>query len=162
VTDAKPTSNTKNSGAKAMIDIEKTHKTRSGCPVRILCTDRDHPNRPVVALAMEGGQEIVVCLTSEGKIDDNDEREWDLLEVTEWDSYEVDEVVMVRGMRDVDAIVETDWWPRYFAGVGDNNKPRAWHDGKTSLTSGGMTTEWEECRRPKDGELKQWTKPRLN
>ena len=33
--------------------------TRAGCKVRILCTDRNHPTRPIIALAqIDGGENI--------------------------------------------------------------------------------------------------------
>lgn len=33
--------------------------TRAGCKVRILCTDRNHPTRPIIALVqIDGGENI--------------------------------------------------------------------------------------------------------
>lgn len=55
-------------GQKA-VDLTKPVQTRSGCPVRILCTDRKGGDFPVAALLMTAdGSESYQSYTAEGRV----------------------------------------------------------------------------------------------
>ena len=66
-----------------MIDINKKYKTRDGCDVRILCTDKVSKKFPVVALVRLAEYEEVRTYTKEGSHLSNYESESDLIEVKE-------------------------------------------------------------------------------
>ena len=73
----------------------------------------------------------------------------DLIEVTPYDDFKVDEPVMVRNGRD-------KWLRRYFAGVSSNNKPMVWANGATSWSAAHECASaliCYECRRPTEEEL---------
>lgn len=42
--------------------------TRAGCKVRILCTDRNHPTRPIIALAQIDGRENSYSYKKDGSL----------------------------------------------------------------------------------------------
>lgn len=42
--------------------------TRAGCKVRILCTDRNHPTRPIIALAQIDGRENIYSYKKDGSL----------------------------------------------------------------------------------------------
>ncbi len=48
------------------IEMGKQYKTRSGRPVRILCTDRNHPIYPVIALLPGTASESTQTYTKDG------------------------------------------------------------------------------------------------
>lgn len=54
------------------LDLNRPVQTRSGLPVRILCTDRKHDIFPVVALwSVPDGDEVLDTFTAEGRYRDN-------------------------------------------------------------------------------------------
>ncbi len=137
---------------KTEIDMTKKYKTRNGLPVRVVCTDMQDEEYPVIALVKNTDGEAPLFYTKYGKFinygdDDDDEYENDLIEVTPWDDFKIDDPVMVR---DCDY---KQWSKRCFAGV-YNGYPQAFCDGKTSWTSNGSKTSWEQCRKPTPEELK--------
>lgn len=64
-----------------MLDFHKPLRTLGGAPVRIVCWDRRDPAMPIVALAMEGDEEVVICMDASGRcIDPPCDWEGDLIE----------------------------------------------------------------------------------
>jgi len=132
------------------VEMSKKYRTRDGETVRILCTDRPDRSYPIIALTGEGGWHLV-SYTSGGYYSSGGlNSHYDLVEVTEWGDFQVDEPVMVRDKDD------SEWERRYFAGVTKEGQPSTWRSGVTSWTNmdGCPTSCWDECRRPTEEELK--------
>lgn len=49
-----------------MLDLNAPLRTLDGAPVRIVCADRRSPSMPIVALALKGDHEFVLCINREG------------------------------------------------------------------------------------------------
>lgn len=129
-----------------MIDIKnKKYRLRSGKEVRLLCDDAPGVY-PVIGYLLRDG--AVYTWTSEGKFikGDTDDDPADLVEVSPYEDFEIDEPVMVRGPG-------INWVRGYFAGIDSDGDPCAWRHGRTSWTE-GYKMVWCECRRPTEEELK--------
>jgi hypothetical protein len=129
------------------ISMDKKYRARNGRPARVICVDAKGA-QPVVALVYGGGSEFVINTSLKGEFFDGDLHELDLIEVSPYEDFEVDEPVMVRDHED------NRWLRKYFAGVDGDGKPSTWVLGSTKWTSGGKKTSWGECRRPTPEELK--------
>ena len=132
---------------KNKIRKDKQYRTRDGRPARILATDRKHENYSVIALigSLDGGFENLESFTIYGKAFVNDIDANDLVEVTPYDDFEIDEPVLVRYTKD-------DYWTRrHFAGISQNGRPLAWEDGQTSWTC-SVPIAWDHCHRPTEAE----------
>lgn len=134
-----------------MIDPTKKYRTRSGVAVRrVLCTDRAHPTHPVVVEWELGG---LSTYTKEGLLAGGTVSfEEDLIEVTPYADFKIDEPVMVRDGAD------DSWTKRHFAGVDNVGRAQTWGDGTTSWTKrdaqlDDWRSSWNECRRPTAEEL---------
>lgn len=125
------------------IEMTKTYKTKSGLPVRILCVDRLNTLYPVVALVSD----TVIEFRSDG-VSDRWVEKLDLVEVSPYDDFKIDEPVMVRGANDM------DWRRMYFAGIDKDGYAAVWDCGATSWTARGGRHSCFECRRPTEEELK--------
>lgn len=133
------------------IDITKKYCTRSKLPVEILKTDLKSKDFPVVAIIQESDtKEYMGLFTEYGEFYLHGESDMDLVEVSEWEDFKIDEPVMVRDHPE--RYLEESWQRRYFAGIIDG-KPSAWAGGKTSWTAEGARMAWNKCRRPTPGEL---------
>ena len=133
------------------ISMDKKYKTRTGLSVRVLCNDAKG-KFPVIALVLGvSGQssEYIIRTTLEGSYYEREESENDLIEVSPYDDFEIDEPVMVR---DSDGAVMSRWQRRYFAGINESGYPLAWAEGMTSWSADGYKTRWDECRRPTKGD----------
>ena len=132
-----------------MISMDKKYQTKDGKKVRVLCVDVKDEDYPVLALVLVGDSESVQQFTKNGYLhSEHSLDEWDLIEVSTYADFKVDEPVMVR---------EHDggtWQPRHFAVIGENGKPRCWSDGKTSWSGAPTSFGWDQCRRPTPEELK--------
>ena len=134
------------------IEMGKQYRTRDGRKVRVLCTDRKHSFYPVIALmpSKDGDFDQYGTYTSEGLFSDSDQESgYDLIEVSPYDDFKIDEPVMVRDY-------PADKWKRsHFAGVSDSGCPRTFAMGRSSWSSGcdPSYTLWNECRRPTKEEL---------
>jgi len=125
----------------------KKYRLADGRKVRVVCTDRRDNNFPLVVLVGNKDKEMVVTCTADGfyrisKVD----HPLNLIEVTEWDDFKVDEPVMVRSNE------SADWLKRYFAGISSEGLPMAWNEGCTSWSAKGKTA-CGYCRRPTKAEL---------
>jgi hypothetical protein len=131
-----------------MISMDKKYKTREGKPVRLLCVDRLDSLRPIVGLVMDDDkEEILGTWTQEGKWGKS-QSDNNLVEVTEWDDFKIDDPVMVRDWED------TPWFKRHFARV-ENNNPTVWRNGTTSWSaeSTADVVYWKHIRKPTAEEL---------
>lgn len=123
------------------ISMKKQYRTRDGQPVRILCTNRDS-RYTVVGMI---GSELMVW-QSNGMYDHSEHR-YDLIEVTIYDDFKIDDKVIVGNSPNGQQV------RRYFAGISPNGNPLAFRYGRTSWTSAGVVDEWKECRKPTEEEL---------
>lgn len=139
------------------ISMDKKYKTANGLPARVICIDRNHKSFPVIALVTiptQGGTvESHSVYTAYGKYwYDGPADENDLVEITEFDEFKIDDPVMVRYDEN------SPWVRRYFAGVDEHGKAQTWIDGMTSWTAMGDSedlrkTTWDHCRRPLHEEM---------
>lgn len=132
------------------ISMDKKYRTRNGRAVRVLCVDRKCDEFPVVAAVLSSdGKETIHTFTAEGKYALGDHKTpTDLVEVSEWDDFKIDDLVMVRNTDD------GAWNLRHFAGVDSKcDRPSTWVDGTTSWTANRSKSIWIYCRKPTEEEL---------
>lgn len=131
------------------ISMDKKYRTRSGCAVDILTT-KVNCNHPVVAVFTNpDGSQGSVCYNVNGKFYmDDHEHALDLIEVSPYEDFKIDEPVMVSD-------TTINWYPRHFAGVNSQGLPQAWSNGATSFSAESKKdiVGWYHCRRPTPEEL---------
>lgn len=128
------------------IDRTKTYCTRGQkLPVRITDKVGEDEDYPIVAAIIfyagtPESYEEEYDFTEDGRLFTDREHEFDLIECSRWHRIKVDDQVLVRdhGMK--------QWEKRHFAGVDENDKPRAWEGGLTSWTT-DQSYAWDECIR---------------
>ena len=132
------------------VSMDKKYKTRHGMSARVVCVDAKG-HEPVIALVVDPAlsKEVVIRTSLKGEYYGGYEHDLDLIEVSPYDDFKIDEPVMVR--RDDDLV--RGWKRRYFAGVNVCGEPLTWYEGMTSWSAGGKKTSWDECRRPTPEEL---------
>ena len=137
----------KSSTNSKLVSMDKRYKTRDGRSVRIICTDMKGGEHCVVALVQEGECEDIGRYTAEGLFwSSNEESRHDLIEVSPYEDWKVDDLIVVKNNN------SDSWEYRHFAGT-VNGVPCAWDSGRTSYTSGGYYTLWDEARKPPAEEL---------
>lgn len=131
-----------------LINMDKRYRTRDGRPVRILCIDRKSPDYPVIALILDNdGVEFDDTFTATGRqFTDSTDRALDLIEVSPYDGFKVNDPVMIRDFTD------QCWDRRYFAGVDKEGKATSFINGLTSWTT-SQRASWNQCRRPTPNEM---------
>lgn len=121
----------------AKIEMGRKYRSVAGKNFKILTVDR--PNMlPVVGMDDDGN---IYCFTDTGHSFASDDL--NLVEVSPYEDFKVDDVVMCR-LDDA-----CDWHVRHFACVREG-VPYAWSNGKTS---NGEACNWKECRKPTQEEL---------
>lgn len=126
------------------IEMHKKYRTRSGLPARVLCVDRKDSVFPVVAL-VDDIQESSVYLTKDGRYYNcREQSRFDLVEVSEWDDFKVDDKVLV-------SADSKTWYKRYFNKVIDG-VPYVFDGGITSWTADaihdyGCSSPWKYCKK---------------
>ena len=121
--------------------MEKKYRTRSGLPARILCTDRNHPDYPVVTLILEKcGKESISNYTKDLTYSLNHGHSLDLIEVTPYDHIKIDDPVLVYDS------LKGEKHKRHFAGVNEKGQPLTWCEGRTSFTTND-NIEWNYCEK---------------
>ena len=132
------------------IEMGKKYRTRNGRTVRVICVDAKG-TKPVVSLVLaRDNSESVIRSGPKGELYIGEEDELDLIEVTPYDDFKIDEPVMVRCHEDAANL----WVKRYFAGV-MSGQPYTWDFGATSWSAdNGYKSRWDECRRPTVEETK--------
>lgn len=127
------------------IEMGKKYKLADGTPVRrVLAVDMIDTLYPVLVELEAGG---VLYFSALGKAPCQLNQP-DLVEVSEWEDFKIDEPVMVRNYE------QKNWSRRHFAEVSPEGKPYTWLDGKTSFTATAKSSlSWNYCRRPTKEEL---------
>ena len=126
---------------KQTIDINKKYRTTSGHRVRIICVDRkSYQNNSIIGLVETDentDHESIVTWYKNGKHNTN--AQYDLVEVSPFDDFNIDDKVLVKDCYDY------EWKKRYFAGIDeDTGEPLAFADGLTSWIT-DQVIAWEEC-----------------
>jgi len=135
------------------IRLDGKYRTENGTTVRIICTDRVDNLCPCIGLWQFGnGSEGVVYITEDGRYNLGDLGGKQLIEVSPWSDFQIDEKVMVR-----DQTTKT-WLRGYFAGISDYGLPTTWYGNRTSWSIAALRLSclrytWTECRRPTPEEL---------
>lgn len=129
-----------------MIDINKQYKTRSGLPVRILCTNRKADTFTVVGLIYKDNQEITSAWTPKGNHWASElETGLDLIEVNPYEDFKVNDVCIVGFCKNGSKLF------RHFSKE-INGLPYCFEDGKTSYTTEEHTV-WKYCRKATPEEI---------
>lgn len=128
------------------VSMDKKYMTKSGLPVRILCIDGKIAVYSVVALVSDAmTMERVVIYTQQGHHCEGVESEWDLVEVSPYDNFQMDDKVLVRG-NDSDI-----WFPRHFSHVDEYGYPWAFQNGATSWSNEGIPPiRWNQCKKDEE------------
>ena len=128
---------------------EPQYRTITGLKARIIATDINSRQFPIaVAVTEANGAEVVFGYTAEFNIyADGASSLKDLVLVTEWDDFKVDDPVMVRDKG-------CSWTREHFRGINRKGQPTTFA-GATSWSNKGDLDNiiWDECRRPTEEEL---------
>lgn len=129
------------------IEMGKKYKQRNGTPVRVLCMDSGDKDYPVLAVTPEGRP---CSYTTSGEyLVGNSSGCLNLVEVSPYEDFKVDDKVMVK---DVDEV----WAKRFFAGVTDKGEALCFPRGRSSWTCEyNYPTTWAQCRKPTPEEIAQ-------
>ena len=129
-----------------MISMDKTYKTRDGSDVRMVCVNAGS-NAPVVAVV----NDETVSYSADGRFFKSIQHEsvWDLVEVSPYADFKIDEPVMVQ------IHPMGNWSKGYFAGLKSPSvTPTIWANGSTRWSAHCHDiTRVNECRRPTAEEL---------
>lgn len=130
-----------------MIDPSKTYKTKDGCPVRIYAVD-GADSFPIHGAYFSVGSWWPAAWNPSGIYGFviNTETHLDLVEVSPYEDFKIDEPVMVSDTENGVC------FKSYFAGVNSKGTPMTWEHGATSWTTNAQST-WNYCRRPTPEEL---------
>lgn len=120
----------------------KKYMYRNGEQATILTTERPGVT-PVVSMSEKGD---IIPHRKDGGYNHPENSGWDLIEVTPFCEFKIDDKVMVRDG-------EGSWKRMHFAGVTMGGRPMVFNDGGTSW-SFSYKTEWDECRSPTEDELR--------
>ena len=131
-----------------IVSMDKKYQTRDGRPVRILCVDGPDARYPVLYVLEDSRVLRTKC---DGAFESADSRShYDLIEVSPYADFKVDDPVMVRAHTAGDV-----WHRRYFASIHHTGEPMTWSEGRTSWSRYDAydLSTWSECRRPTAEEL---------
>jgi hypothetical protein len=130
-----------------IVAMDGKYRTKLGVKVyRVLCIDRNDTDMPVV-VEWEGG-DIHLYSSIGGFLKNNVEHPYDLVEMSEWDEFKIDDKVMVSD-------VGIQWERRHFAGVSVDGLPTVYQHWATSWSGKGYPVViWQLCRKPTKEELK--------
>jgi len=122
--------------------VKYTHRTRSGLPARILCTDFGDSLRPVLAAVQHSdASESLVFLLANLKVSAGTDSHYDLFERTPWDDVAVDTPIWVCDYKGS----PSRWAPRHFAKY-EGGVVFTWLDGTTSHTGDGeQLVAWDHA-----------------
>ena len=133
--------------------MNKKYKTRNGMPVRILCNDFRSNTYTVIAAVydQETGCESTISVSSTGAYIEDEEHDFDLIEVTPYDDFKEDDLCVI--WSEDKEIKEF----RYFA-CAIGNLAYFFADGKTSFTATPQQKIcWPNCRKATEEEIKTKT-----
>lgn len=130
-----------------VISMDKKYKTRGGLSVRILCLDCKHAELPVVALVTEkDGHEVASTFTKTGTYFANSVSNYDLIEVSPYEDFKVDDLCVVTGYGYSGMF-------RYFTKE-VNGTAFCFNDGTTSFTCKAENImSWDTCRKATPEEI---------
>ena len=129
-----------------MIDIDKKYITRNGLAVeifKVIPEDQPYPQafRVLGAVIQVNGIYDLNRWLLNGRFREEDEYYLDLVEVTPYDDFKVDDKVICWSHSDQERKMR-----RYFAGVNEDGEPTAFPDGTTSWSSNGSQPRpWGNC-----------------
>jgi len=134
-----------------MIDMKKQYRTRDGRKVRVLATDANHPNYPVVALIeIPGGEEFASHMSIDGRMLIHCKNNSDLIEYNPAQDLKVDQPLLVFNF------LGAQFQRRHFAEFKDG-EVWCFDNGQTSFTSiDGRSSSWrnwtDDLTLEKDGK----------
>ena len=120
-----------------MIDINKKHKTRLNCNVKIY---EIYPNENKIHGAIFDDGWKIICLSEwdiNGKVWEKTESGNDLIEISPYADFKIDDKVLVWDH-------ENEAHKCHFAGISDNGRPMAWDGRRTSFTE-STKIAWNYC-----------------
>lgn len=119
-----------------MIDLTKTYRTREGSPARFL-TKIQNPDYPLIfAIKGSDGIETINTYTETGRYYCEDEHGLeDLVEYNPWKDLPIDTPIYVADEP------QKEWIPRYFAGLDQYGKIKAFNNGTTSFTNESINSK---------------------
>ena len=127
--------------------MTKKYKTRSGLPVRILCTDFNNDTYTVIAAVPDqaNGYDYIISVSSTGTYIEGEGSPLDLIEATPYDDFKEDDLCVVWGEEGAKRF-------RYFSHV-ENGAVNCFVLGCTSYTT-VATSIWPNCRKATEEEIK--------
>lgn len=129
------------------IDMNKKYHTKSGHKVRILCVD-SRGSFPVIALIEYHNYDGVAFYTLEGNRYSGRFCGEDLVEVSPYEDFKIDDKVLV--WNSYDKYSETRG---HFAGVSPDGNPMIWLDGATSFTAYCQTVIYHHCEKYEHSDI---------
>jgi hypothetical protein len=141
-----PTKTKEQTPMTSTICTSKKYRTVDGRYAQILCTTVVDDSYPVAALVTdEEGNQVVSRYTSSGKyLDDHIPSNNDLIEISPYDDFEVDDKVLVSNTGHT-------WYKRYFSHVNEEGVPCTFNGGGTSWSQKSDNTNgWEFCKKAED------------
>lgn len=127
------------------IDMNKKYRTRDGRDVEIIAI-YDEINKPVIGHIK--GESNSRCWYLDGiyfSYDDYKDCVLDLIEVTPYADFKVDDKVLVLASKN-----NTVWYKRYFAGLDDDGNPVVFSNGLTSWSTTATCGNWANVIRWED------------
>jgi hypothetical protein len=124
------------------ISKDKKYKTRLGVDV-IIYKIWEKENK-IHGAAFDEKKGLICALEwdSDGKVWKNDESGNDLIEISPYSDFKIDDKVLAWDDKSYKV-------KRYFAGISELGEPLTWKDGQTSFTTNEKTA-WENCEKYND------------
>lgn len=123
-----------------VVQMGKRYKTRSGLEVEVLKVDLNSSKPVVAAVTHKTGLEYTLYLYTNGSYFYSDSCDYDLIEVSPYDEFQIDDKVGVSNDG-------TNWHKRHFAGVSSDGRAMVFDKGMTSWSSEGRKSPWNYCVR---------------
>lgn len=128
------------------IDITKKYRTRCGYPVKIVASNLSGKCPILFVYTRDDGYvDSTTCDLNGIVYSGSRESEYDLIEVSPYADFKIDDKVLVRNEN------TASWKKRYFAGVSADGNPLTFNDGATSWSHDvknyikNSIIEWNEC-----------------
>jgi hypothetical protein len=123
-----------------MIDITKKYQTRDGDPVEFI-TDKGRGEYPIIGYI--GDNDTVDVWTQDGKFSPSLDHARDLIEVSPYADWKIDDKILVSNDRDI-------WVKKHFAGLDCDGLPMSWKYGVTSWSATPKARiSWMYAKKPK-------------
>lgn len=128
--------------------MDKKYRYRNGDPAIVIwAKERGEDPYPVISLRKDG--EILTHSKTGRAVLEDIPDPFDLIEVSPYEDLKIDDPVMAYHAMDGTP------YPRHFAGVEPDGRPRTWANGRTSFSihSNNDYIICDKCRRPTKEEL---------